>query len=60
MLFCSCSCDRVTWLEERKFWTFEAVLTVLGILSGAALFVRQKQIDHRMYKKIQRQIAAGV
>jgi hypothetical protein len=47
-------------VEEKKFWTFEAVLTLLGLVSGTGLFIRQKQIDHRMYQKIQRQIAAGV
>lgn len=54
------SCDRVGWIEEKHFWTFECALTLLGILSGLSLYIRQKQIDHRMYQRIQKQIAAGV
>ncbi len=54
------SCDKVDWMEEQKFWTFEGILTVLGFVSGTALFIRQKQLDHKMYQRIQRQIATGV
>ena len=54
------SCDRVEWVEERRFWTFEGLLVLFGFLSGLSVFVRQKQLDHRMYQRIQRQIASGV
>ena len=54
------SCDRVDWVEERRFWTFEGLLTLLGFISGLAVFIRQKQLDHRMYQRIQKQIASGV
>ena len=54
------SCDRVEWVEEKRFWTFEGLLLLLGLVSGLSVFVRQKQLDHRMYQRIQRQIAAGV
>ncbi len=54
------SCSRVTWLEERKFWTFEGSLTLMGILSGMAVYVRQKQLDHRTYQSIKKQLASGV
>ncbi len=54
------SCDTVDWIEEQKFWTFEGLLTLLGVVSGAAVFIRQKQLDHRMYQRIQKQIASGV
>jgi len=50
----------VVWEEERRFWSFEAAATAAGVLSGAALLVRQRQLDHRMYVKLQRQLAAGV
>ena len=53
------SCDRVDWVEERRFWTFEGLLTLLGLASGLAVFIRQKQLDHRMYQRIQRQIASA-
>lgn len=51
------SCDTVPWIEERRFWTFEGILSVLGFFSGLAVYVRQKQLDHKMYQRIQRQIA---
>jgi len=54
------ACDKVIWVEERKFWIFETVMCLLGGLSYAVVFLRQKQQDHKMYQKIQRQIAAGV
>jgi len=50
----------VLWEEERHFWAFEATATFFGTLSGAALLVRQRQLDHRMYVKLQRQLASGV
>eukprot|EP00092_Neocalanus_flemingeri_P001431 GFUD01001527.1.p1 GENE.GFUD01001527.1~~GFUD01001527.1.p1 ORF type:complete len:158 (+),score=28.81 GFUD01001527.1:97-570(+) len=54
------SCDKVTRIEEQKFWIFEFVCAVIGALSASVVFLRQKQLDHKMYQKIQRQIAAGV
>ena len=51
------SCDTVPWIEKRRFWTFEGILSVLGFFSGVAVYVRQKQLDHKMYQRIQRQIA---
>ena len=54
------SCDRVDWVEERRFWTFEGLLTLTGLISGLCVFVRQKQLDHRVYQRIQKQIASGV
>lgn len=53
-------CDRVVWLEEREFWTFEAVVSIMGILSGLTTFARQKVLDRRILQRIQRQVAAGV
>ena len=47
-------------MEERRFWTFEGVLSLLGVISALSVYIRQKQLDHRMYQRIQRQIAAGV
>ncbi|KAK8736831.1 hypothetical protein OTU49_004662 [Cherax quadricarinatus] len=53
-------CDRVMWLEERHFWTFEAVVGVVGFVAGLATMARQKILDHRVVQRIQRQVAAGV
>ena len=54
------ACGKVTRIEERKFWIFEFVCALSGALSASIVFLRQKQLDHKMYQKIQRQIAAGV
>lgn len=54
------SCERVVWIEERKFWTFEGCMLVAGVLSGLIVVYRQRQIDQRMIQRIQKQIAAGV
>jgi len=54
------SCDKINRLEERKFWIFELVCALTGGISASILFLRQKQLDHKMYQRLQRQIAAGV
>ena len=54
------SCDRVVWVEESKFWKFEGFFFVSSFVCGIALFIRQKQLDHWMYQRIQRQMASGV
>lgn len=53
-------CDRVVWLEERYFWTFEAIAGTIGLVAGLATVARQKILDHRILQRIQRQVAAGV
>lgn len=53
-------CDRVTWLEERSFWMFEGLVFIVGVISTTAVFTRQKILDHRMLRRIQRQLASGV
>jgi hypothetical protein len=54
------SCNVVLWIEERRFWTFEGVISVFGVVSAISVFIRQKQLDHKMYKRIQKQITSGV
>ena len=54
------SCDRVVWVEESKFWKFELFFALSSFFCGIAVFVRQKQLDHWMYQRIQRQMASGV
>lgn len=50
----------MVWLEERHFWTFEAVMAMVGMAAGLATMARQKILDHRVVQRIQRQVAAGV
>ena len=47
----------MAWIEERKFWKAELMFGVVGFFSGLVVYVRQKQLDHKMYQRIQRQIA---
>jgi len=54
------ACDKVRWVEKRKFLIFESAMLFISGISYALVFLRQKQHDHKMYQKIQRQIAAGV
>ncbi|XP_063225132.1 protein JTB [Bacillus rossius redtenbacheri] len=54
------SCAKVTWLEERNFWLFEGLMLVLGVISTTAVFARQKVLDIRMMRRIQRQLANSV
>lgn len=54
------SCDKVTWLEERNFWMFEGFMLLIGLVSITLVYTRQKILDHRMLRRIQRQLASGV
>ncbi|XP_066990906.1 protein JTB isoform X2 [Anabrus simplex] len=54
------SCEKVQWLEERNFWIFESLMFVIGVISTAAVFARQKVLDHRMLRRVQKQLASGV
>nr|CAD7195307.1 unnamed protein product [Timema douglasi]CAD7401858.1 unnamed protein product [Timema poppensis] len=54
------SCDKVTWLEERNFWIFEGVMFVISVISTTTVFARQKVLDRRMMRRIQRQLANSV
>lgn len=50
------SCDRVAWLDEKHFWSFQISLTVLGCLASAISFLRQKSLNRRAMLKIQNQL----
>jgi len=54
------ACHQVAWLEERRFWIFEAFMFLTGCSTASFVFIRQKQLDHIVYKRIQKQIATGV
>lgn len=58
--FFLCSCDKVKWLEEKKFWQFEGMMLLVAFFSTAVVHLRQKILDHRMLRRIQRQIANSV
>ena len=53
------ACNKVGRIEDRKFWMFEFVCALIGAVSASVVFLRQKQLDHKMYQRLQRQIANG-
>jgi len=55
----SYSCDKVAWLEERKFWIFEGVTIGGSLISTLTVFLRQRVLDRRMLRRLQRQLASG-
>ncbi|XP_054279237.1 protein JTB-like [Macrosteles quadrilineatus] len=54
------SCERVTWLEEKKFWQFEGFMFMVGCFSTVTVYLRQRVLDYRTLKRIHRQIANSV
>ena len=50
------SCDRVAWLDEKKFWTFQFSLSLIGTLSAGVSFLRQKSLNRKTMQKIQNQM----
>jgi len=54
------SCPKVTWLEERNFWTFQSLSMFFGGASYLVVIWRQKRLDKLLIDKVHKQIAAGV
>lgn len=57
---CNFSCDRVAWVDERNYWTFESVLFVVATLSTGISLLRQRSLDHKAMMKVQRQLEQSV
>lgn len=49
------SCERVLWLDEKRFWTLEIVSLVVGLFSSMFVVWRLKILEYQMMKKIQQQ-----
>lgn len=54
------SCDKVAWLDERNFYTFECVQLLVGAIFTLASFYRQRVLDNKVQLKIQRQLRQAV
>lgn len=54
------SCDRVAWLDERNFWTFEALMFFASVISTIFVRIRRKTLDRRALQRVQRQLANSV
>ncbi|XP_037906318.1 protein JTB [Hermetia illucens] len=50
------SCISAAWIDQRRFWIFECSMFVIGVISTAISFIRQKTLDRRTIQKIQRQL----
>lgn len=50
------SCDKVAWLDEKNFYTFEVVLFLTGAIFTVFSFYRQKVLDRQVQLKVQRQL----
>lgn len=54
------SCDKVAWIDERNYWTFEGVLLVIGALSTGITVLRKRSLDRKVMLKVQRQLEQSV
>uniref|UniRef100_T1HFL2 Protein JTB n=1 Tax=Rhodnius prolixus TaxID=13249 RepID=T1HFL2_RHOPR len=54
------SCDKVQWIEEKKFWQFEVLVFVIALTSTASVFLRQRLLDQQHLKTLQRRLACSV
>ncbi len=61
-MFCNgyCSCARMGWPEERKFWLFEAVAAALGFGAYTIVLHRRKLLEKQLMDRVHKQVAAGV
>ncbi|KAL1451187.1 hypothetical protein WDU94_003471, partial [Cyamophila willieti] len=50
------SCDKVEWLEERKFWAFESLMFAIGVVASGCVIYRQKVLDQIMMRRVQNQL----
>lgn len=54
------SCDKVAWLDEKNFYTFECLTIVVGAIATLASYYRQRVLDNKVQLKIQRQLRQAV
>lgn len=51
------SCEKVEWLEDRKFWAFEIFMFVIGVVASGCVVYRQKVLDATMMRRVQNQLS---
>ena len=51
-------CDVPVHIQTQRFWLFESVMVVVGLLAIASVQSRQKTLERQMVEKIRRQIGA--
>jgi len=49
-------CDMSPAVEERNFWTFQAMTFTIGLISYAIVYLRQQKLDKELMDKIHKQI----
>ncbi|KAI5717225.1 hypothetical protein M8J77_002245 [Diaphorina citri] len=50
-------CEKVEWLEDRKFWAFEIFMFVIGVVASGCVVYRQKVLDATMMRRVQNQLS---
>lgn len=50
------SCPIPIYVQTQRFWTFEGIVLIIGILAIFTVQSRQKTLDKQMVEKIKRQI----
>lgn len=53
------SCEKVEWLEDRKFWAFEIFMFAIAVVSSVCVLYRQKVLDNTMMRRVQNQLLAN-
>ncbi|XP_022129658.2 protein JTB [Pieris rapae] len=53
------SCDRVAYLEERKYWKFTIWSFFLGAVSSLAVMLRMRVLNHRAKRRARQVLANG-
>lgn len=54
------SCDKVAWLEERSFWTFQGSTFIIAVISTTFVIARKRVLNRRMLVRMQKQLANSV
>lgn len=54
------SCDRVAWLDERNFWSFETFMFFGALTSTIFVQIRRRTLDRKALQRVQRQLASSV
>lgn len=54
------SCDKVAWLEEREFWTFQGLTFVGAVISTTLVIARKRVLNKRTLHRMQKQLANSV
>lgn len=52
------SCAKVSWIEEEKFWKFECAVFIFSVIFTYIVFFRQRVLNERVMRRIQKRLAS--